>query len=50
MLFDAHAPFVLDRFLLRSKSKNSPFDGARLQGKVLATYVAGKPVFKREAA
>ncbi|MCW1932206.1 dihydroorotase [Pararhodobacter zhoushanensis] len=50
VLFDAHAPFVLDRFLLRSKSKNSPFDGARLQGKVLATYVAGKPVFKREAA
>ncbi|WP_127104731.1 dihydroorotase [Pararhodobacter zhoushanensis] len=50
VLFDADAPFVLDRFLLRSKSKNSPFDGARLQGKVLATYVAGKPVFVREAA
>lgn len=50
VLFDPDAPFVLDRFTLRSKSKNSPFDGARLQGKVLATYVAGKPVYQREAA
>lgn len=50
VLFDADAPFVLDRFTLRSKSKNSPFDGARLQGKVLATYVAGSPVYQREAA
>ncbi len=50
VLFDPDAPFVLDRFTLRSKSKNSPFDGARLQGKVLATYVAGQPVYQREAA
>jgi dihydroorotase len=50
VLFDPDAPFVLDRFALRSKSKNTPFDGARLQGKVLATYVAGQPVFEREAA
>lgn len=44
VLFDADAPFVLDRWRLISKSKNTPFDGARLQGKVLATYVAGHPV------
>ena len=50
VLFDPEAPYVLDRFTLRSKSRNTPFDGARLQGKVLATYVAGKPVFQREAA
>ncbi|GAB4275024.1 MAG: dihydroorotase [Pararhodobacter sp.] len=50
VLFDPDAPFVLDRFTLRSKSKNTPFDGARLQGKVLATYVAGQPVYEREAA
>ncbi len=50
VLFDPGAPFVLDRFTLRSKSRNSPFDGARLQGKVLATYVAGQPVYAREAA
>ncbi|WP_095588365.1 dihydroorotase [Actibacterium ureilyticum] len=45
VLFDADAPFVLDRFKLRSKSKNTPFDGARMQGKVIATFVAGAQVF-----
>ena len=45
VLFDPHAPFVLDRFKLHSKSKNTPFDGARMQGKVLGTWVAGNRVF-----
>ena len=45
VLFDPNAPFVLDRFTLRSKSKNTPFDGARMEGKVLRTYVAGVEVF-----
>ncbi|AKO95701.1 dihydroorotase, multifunctional complex type [Marinovum algicola DG 898] len=45
VLFDAHAPFVLDRFKLHSKSKNTPFDGARMQGRVLATFVAGARVY-----
>lgn len=48
VMFDPDAPFVLDRFKLRSKSKNTPFDGARMQGKVLATYVAGKAVYRRD--
>ena len=48
VLFDPDAPFVMDRTTLQSKSKNTPFDGERMQGKVLATYVAGKPVFERE--
>ncbi|MBY6003680.1 dihydroorotase [Salipiger bermudensis] len=46
VLFDADKPFVLDRFKLQSKSKNTPFDGARLQGKVLATFVAGTAVYR----
>ncbi|ETX27598.1 dihydroorotase [Roseivivax isoporae] len=46
VLFDADKPFVLDRFGLRSKSKNTPFDGARLQGKVLKTFVAGSVVYE----
>ncbi|APE42585.1 dihydroorotase [Sulfitobacter alexandrii] len=46
VLFDADAPFVLDRTTLRSKSRNTPFDGARMQGKVLKTYVAGNCVFE----
>lgn len=45
VLFDPNAPFILDRFTLRSKSKNTPFDGARMQGKVLKTFVGGHCVF-----
>ena len=48
VLFDANVPFVLDRYTLHSKSQNTPFDGARLQGRVLATYVAGQPVYRRD--
>jgi dihydroorotase len=46
VLFDADAPFKLDRATLRSKSRNTPFDGMRMQGKVLKTYVAGNCVFE----
>lgn len=46
LLFDPDAPFVLDRWKLLSKSKNTPFDGARLQGKVLASYVSGERVYE----
>lgn len=45
VLFDPDTPFVLDRTKLNSKSKNTPFDGARLQGKVLGTWVNGNRVF-----
>lgn len=50
VLFDPHAPFVLDRAQLRSKSKNTPYDLRRLQGRVLRTFVAGREVFAMEAA
>ncbi|WP_288947617.1 dihydroorotase [uncultured Paracoccus sp.] len=49
VLFDPDAPFVLDRFTLLSKSKNTPFDGARLEGRVLGTWVAGRRVFGAQA-
>ena len=45
VLFDPDAPFVLDRETLRSKSRNTPFDGARLQGKVLGTWRGGQRIF-----
>ena len=48
VLFDADAPFVLDRTKLNSKSKNTPFDGARLQGRVLSTYVGGDCVYTKD--
>ena len=46
VLFNPDAPFVLDRATLRSKSRNTPFDGMRMQGKVMATYVAGSCVYE----
>jgi len=45
ILFDPDLPFVLDRATLKSKSKNTPYDGRRLQGRVLATWVDGREVF-----
>ena len=45
VLFDPDLPYVLDRSRLRSKSKNTPFDGQRMEGKVLATFVGGEQVF-----
>jgi dihydroorotase len=46
ILFDPDEPFVLDPETLHSKSKNTPFDEARLQGRVLRTLVAGKTVYE----
>ena len=39
--FDPDEPFVLDPLTLRSRAKNTPFAGARLQGRVKTTMVAG---------
>ena len=50
VLFDPDAPFVMDRFALRSKAKNTPFDGARMQGRVLGTWVGGVRVHDRQTA
>ncbi|MBV1895946.1 MAG: dihydroorotase [Rhodobacteraceae bacterium] len=47
VLFDPDVPFVMDRFALLSKSGNTPFDGQRMQGKVLSTYVAGQEIYAR---
>ncbi|MFN4160184.1 MAG: dihydroorotase [Gemmobacter sp.] len=49
VLFDPDAPFVLDRFTLLSKSRNTPFDGARMEGRVRLTLVGGVPVFEGAA-
>ena len=44
VLFDPDAPFVMNRFKLQSKSKNTPFDEAKMQGKVLGTWVEGQRI------
>ncbi|MFL2794583.1 MAG: dihydroorotase [Paracoccaceae bacterium] len=46
IVFDPDIPFILDRETLKSKSKNTPFDGHKLQGKVRRTIVAGKTIFE----
>jgi dihydroorotase len=45
VLFDPDAPFILDRTALRSRSKNTPFDRQRMQGRVKGTWVAGQRIF-----
>ncbi|WP_194164511.1 dihydroorotase [Microvirga thermotolerans] len=47
IVFDPEAPYVLDKRELRSLSKNTPFDEARLEGQVTMTMVAGRIVFDR---
>ncbi len=49
VLFDPDAPVIVDADALMSRSKNSSFDGRRLQGRVLLTVAAGRIVW-REAA
>ncbi|MGL4396697.1 MAG: dihydroorotase [Hyphomicrobium sp.] len=46
VLFDLGEPWVLNKDLLRSRSKNSPFDEAKLQGRILRTVVAGETVYE----
>lgn len=49
IVFDPEAPYVLDRNQLKSLSKNTPFDEARLEGQVTFTMVAGRIVFDRRS-
>jgi dihydroorotase len=49
IVFDPEAPYVLDRNQLKSLSKNTPFDEARLEGQVTITMVAGRIVFDRRS-
>jgi dihydroorotase len=47
VLFDPEAPWACERDDLSSRSKNSPFDGRKLEGRVLRTWVNGVTVFER---
>ncbi len=44
VLIDPDLPYVLDKRRLKSLSKNSPFDEARLQGAAVLTLVGGRVV------
>jgi dihydroorotase len=45
VLIDLDRPFTVEPELLQSRSKNTPFDQARLQGRAFLTLVAGRPVY-----
>ncbi len=47
IVVDLDAPWIVQESRLRSLSKNSCFEGARLQGEVLQTVVGGRTVFSR---
>ncbi len=44
-IFDPKKKWTFDATKSRSKSKNTPFDGWQLTGKVVATIVGGKIVY-----
>jgi dihydroorotase len=46
VVFDPDAPWVLDPAELKSKCKNTPFDEARLTGRVVRTIVTGRTVYE----
>jgi dihydroorotase len=46
VLCNPMTPVIIDADKLTSKSKNSPFDGRRLQGKVLMTVADGRVVYR----
>jgi len=50
ILVDLGEPWVLNKDLLRSRSKNSPFDESKMQGRVLRTLVAGNTVYQYAGA
>ncbi len=45
VIFDPNEPWVCDAQKLRSRSKNTPFDGRRLTGRVRHTIKAGEVVY-----
>jgi dihydroorotase len=46
IVVDMDVPWVVDPDELKSKSKNTPFDEARMQGRVVRTIVAGRTIYE----
>ena len=45
-MVDLDVPWVIDADELKSKCKNTPFDEARMTGRVVRTIVAGRTVYE----
>jgi dihydroorotase len=48
VLFDPDEPFVVEASNLRSRARNTPFDGRKFQGRAQMTFVGGECVFDRK--
>ena len=48
VLFDAHYAWKIDRADLWSKTKNTPFDERPVQGRVMATIVGGRTIYRND--
>jgi dihydroorotase len=46
IVVDLGLPWVVDKVQLKARSKNSPFDESKMQGRVLNTMVAGALVYQ----
>jgi len=46
VVVDLDVPWIVDPNELKSKCKNTPYDEARMQGRVLRTIVAGRTVYE----
>ncbi len=46
IVIDPGQPWVVDKAQLKARSKNSPYDETKMQGRVLTTMVAGEVVYQ----
>ena len=46
-VFDINKPWIVNKDILKSKSKNTPIEDRKLQGQVLKTFVKGEIAFER---
>ena len=47
-VFDPDAEWTVDPQMFKSRSRNTPFAGWKLSGRVVATFVAGKEVYRAD--
>ena len=50
IVIDTETSWILDPLDLKSKCKNTPFDDARLDGRVVRTIVAGRTAYEYASA
>ena len=48
VLIDPGEPFTVRESELRSRARNTPFEGRKFQGRAQKTYVGGELVFDRK--